>query len=450
MANLMNINLPTNVLKKMGKKIILEEEEFLKICRIFRQEAKDGLNKDKSKRKSLQMENTFVRHLLDGTECGDYMGLDLGGTNFRVLLCKMRNGELKETKVKKYNLEKEVLRGPSDGVFDHIAESISKFVAEHNIQSTNIPLGFTFSFPMSQFGLNKGILVTWTKTFKCPDGVGKDAVKMLEDALKRKKITKIKVVAILNDTTGTLLAGSYLDHKCSIGLILGTGFNAAYVENAVNVKRWGNEEAGDTKQVVIDTECGAFGDNGSLDFFKSEEDFLLDKHSNHIGSFTFEKLFAGHYVGDLVRLHLKNLNSSGVFLSEPCEALRHWGHFNGSHVTNIERGHNVEEILENLLKVKVTKDDCIIARYICRAISIRCCQLVSVVILELARMMERSHVTVAIDGSWYRHHPKMKSDIEKILTEFDKNRTYDLILADDGSGKGAAFVASVATTRLGH
>lgn len=44
------------------------------------------------------------------------MGLDLGGTNFRVLLCKMRKGELKETKVKKYNLEKEVLKGPSDGV----------------------------------------------------------------------------------------------------------------------------------------------------------------------------------------------------------------------------------------------------------------------------------------------------------------------------------------------
>lgn len=50
----------------MGKRIILDDEEFHKICKIFRQEAKDGLNKDKTKRKSLQMENTFVRHLLDG------------------------------------------------------------------------------------------------------------------------------------------------------------------------------------------------------------------------------------------------------------------------------------------------------------------------------------------------------------------------------------------------
>ena len=31
----------------------------------------------------------------------------------------------------------------------------------------------------------------------------------------------VDVVAILNDTTGTLLAGSYLDKHCGIGLIMG-------------------------------------------------------------------------------------------------------------------------------------------------------------------------------------------------------------------------------------
>ena len=33
-------------------------------------------------------------------------------------------------------------------------------------------------------------------------------------------------------------------------------------------------------------ESGAFGDNGSLDFMKTEYDFVIDKHSNHVGSFT--------------------------------------------------------------------------------------------------------------------------------------------------------------------
>ena len=31
----------------------------------------------------------------------------------------------------------------------------------------------------------------------------------------------MEVVAVLNDTTGTLLAGSYLDKQCYIGLIMG-------------------------------------------------------------------------------------------------------------------------------------------------------------------------------------------------------------------------------------
>ena len=52
-------------------------------------------------------------------------------------------------------------------------------------------LGFTFSFPMIQESIKKGILVTWTKSFACPDGVGQDAVRMLEDALQRRRVSQL-------------------------------------------------------------------------------------------------------------------------------------------------------------------------------------------------------------------------------------------------------------------
>ena len=45
--------------------------------------------------------------------------------------------------------------------------------------------GFTFSFPSRQKTLNSQTLVTWTKSFKCPDGPGLDPVKLLEEALQR-------------------------------------------------------------------------------------------------------------------------------------------------------------------------------------------------------------------------------------------------------------------------
>jgi hexokinase len=62
--------------------------------------------------------------------------------------------------------------------------------------------GFTFSFPMTQKGLDVGILVSWTKSFNCSGVVGEDAVKMLNDAIHRRGDTDVNVIAVLNDTTG--------------------------------------------------------------------------------------------------------------------------------------------------------------------------------------------------------------------------------------------------------
>lgn len=37
------------------------------------------------------MENTYIPELPDGTESGKYLALDLGGTNFRVLLLEVNS-----------------------------------------------------------------------------------------------------------------------------------------------------------------------------------------------------------------------------------------------------------------------------------------------------------------------------------------------------------------------
>lgn len=42
---------------------------------------------------------------------------------------------------------------------------------------------------MIQEGLKKGILVTWTKSFACPDGKGEDAVQLLEEAIARRGVS---------------------------------------------------------------------------------------------------------------------------------------------------------------------------------------------------------------------------------------------------------------------
>lgn len=46
--------------------------------------------------------------------------------------------------------------------------------------------------------------------------------------------TDVDVVALLNDTVGTLMACAFKDNTCQIGVILGTGTNACYMEKLSN------------------------------------------------------------------------------------------------------------------------------------------------------------------------------------------------------------------------
>ncbi len=57
----------------------------------------------------IKMFPTYVRSLPDGTERGDILALDLGGTNFRVLLINLDKGEIKvKSKVKARRYSKRI------------------------------------------------------------------------------------------------------------------------------------------------------------------------------------------------------------------------------------------------------------------------------------------------------------------------------------------------------
>lgn len=59
---------------------------------------------------------------------------------------------------------------------------------EHSVYAERLPLGFTFSFPLLQLGLTKGLLVRWTKGFNCSGVVGEDVVQLLKDAIARRGV----------------------------------------------------------------------------------------------------------------------------------------------------------------------------------------------------------------------------------------------------------------------
>jgi hexokinase len=63
---------------------------------------------------------------------------------------------------------------------------------------------------------------------------------------------------------------------------LGTGSNACYVEKVSNAEMYDGPANG-KDHILINTEWGAFGDNGALDFIRTEYDREMDEFSINKG-----------------------------------------------------------------------------------------------------------------------------------------------------------------------
>ncbi|XP_076656505.1 hexokinase type 2 [Halictus rubicundus] len=418
-----------------------------KIQDVFVSEMNKGIHQQPS---SLQMENTYVPELLDGTEEGLYLALDLGGTNFRVLLLELLHGTPIREEVKKYHISSDLRVGSAIRLFDYLAKCVSDFVIAQGLQDVELPLGFTFSFPMVQHSLDIGMLVTWTKTFNCSGTVGEDAVRLLREALDRRGDTNVKVVAILNDTTGTLVQGSTLDPDTAIGLILGTGSNACYLERADRVEHWETERHGE-REVIIDIEWGAFGDNGVLDFIKTDYDRENDANSLIVKSFTFEKYISGKYLGELVRVVLARLTKEGMLFSEDHNpgSILIPGNLTTDLVSDIEQdsvdGGSINTV--NVLRkfgIVPDEDDVRVVQYVCELVSNRAALLVATCLAVLLKRIDKENVTIAVDGSLYKHHPRLETWIKNYIHLLAPDHKFKIIHAEDGSGKGAALIAAIA------
>lgn len=143
---------------------------------------------------TIKMLPTYVHDLPNGEEKGKFLALDLGGSNFRVLLITLDGREhYEQISTPSFpKLTDEQKQTTGDVLFDHIAKCLSEFKAAHNI-SEKLPLGFTFSFPVNQLSLTSGTLIDWTKGFKASGVVGEDIIQLLRKALAKRKVCEFAV-----------------------------------------------------------------------------------------------------------------------------------------------------------------------------------------------------------------------------------------------------------------
>ncbi|XP_021706884.1 hexokinase type 2 isoform X3 [Aedes aegypti] len=438
-------------IREQCQELILSDKQIEEIMRRLLKEINRGLGKATQPEADIKCFITYVQDLPNGKEKGKFLALDLGGTNFRVLLIHLKDENDFEMLSKIYAIPQSIMLGSGTQLFDHIAECLANFMKEHSVYEEKLPLGFTFSFPLTQLGLTKGILARWTKGFNCSGVVGEDVVQLLKDAIARRGDVTLFVMAILNDSTGTLMSCAHSNRNCRMGVIIGTGSNACYVEKVENCEMFDGPKDPKKEHVLINTEWGAFGDNGALDFVRTEYDREIDHFSINPGRQIQEKMISGMYMGELARLAIVKFTRAGLlFGGVGSDILFKRGQFFTKYVSEIESDKPgtymyCRDVLDELGLEHATDEDCANVRYICECVSSRAAHLVSAGIAALINKMDEKSVTVGVDGSVYRFHPKFHDLMKAKIRQFVKpDISFDLMLSEDGSGRGAALVAAVA------
>ncbi|XP_076845212.1 hexokinase-4 isoform X1 [Brachyhypopomus gauderio] len=434
--------------------LLLTKEELKEVMNRMQQEMDRGLRLETHEGASVKMLPTYVRSTPEGSEVGDFLALDLGGTNFRVMLVKVGEDEERgwkvETKHRMYSIPEDAMTGTAEMLFDYIAECISDFLDKHGIKHKKLPLGFTFSFPVRHEDLDKGILLNWTKGFKASGAEGNNVVGLLRDAIRRRGDFEMDVVAMVNDTVATMISCYYEDRSCEVGMIVGTGCNACYMEEMCTVELVEGEEG----RMCVNTEWGAFGGNGELEDFRLEYDRVVDEMSLNPGKQLYEKMIGGKYMGELVRLVLlKLLNEGLLFNGEASDTLKTRGSFETRFVSQIESDTGDRKQIYNILSslgVLPSELDCDIVRLACESVSTRAAHMCGAGLAGVLNLMrkrrcqEEMKITVGVDGSVYKLHPRFKERFHKIVRELTPNCDITFIQSEEGSGRGAALISAVA------
>ncbi|KAH6561170.1 hypothetical protein BASA50_003838 [Batrachochytrium salamandrivorans] len=446
-----------DVFESLSRELGLSTHSLTLISAAMTKALKKGLLCDGQ---GLPMIPSHVVGLPKGSETGAVLALDLGGSNFRVCMVTLDGHGSARTIQRKFVLSDAVKTQTGTVLFDFLAKCIAEFMDENKkvleihsqdettTESKVYNLGFTFSFPVKQTAVNEGSLMYWNKGFTSNGVVGRDVVGLLQESLNRLGI-KVRVTALVNDTVGTLVAHAYSRPQTRLGVIFGTGTNAAYVEKLSEIGKW-NGPASQTGEMIVNTEWGAFN---SPCLPVSKYDRMVDAHTNNPKTQVFEKMISGLYLGEIARYVLVDLIEDGeLFAGVLSKQLSTPYAFETSFMSRIERDHSLElldvkQLLADLLSVRnTTLKDRQLIKHVCELVGTRAARLSAAGIASIViKANLLSGCIVAIDGSLFGQYPHFGSRMRDALREILGVNGDNIILekTHDGSGLGAALIAAL-------
>ncbi|KAF4551482.1 Hexokinase-like protein 3 [Elsinoe fawcettii] len=438
-------------------------EKLKEITDHFVKELTNGLSKEGG---SIPMNPTWCMSFPTGDETGTFLALDMGGTNLRVceIILTDEPGEF-DVIQSKYRMPDELKTGSADELWGYIADCLQQFIEYHHEgeKLDKLPLGFCFSYPATQDYIDHGVLQRWTKGFDIDGVEGKDVVPPFEEALQERGVP-IKLTALINDTTGTLIASSYTDPEMKIGCIFGTGCNAAYMENCGSIPKLDHMNLPPDTPMAINCEWGAF-DNEHKVLPRTEYDKIIDRDSPRPGQQAFEKMIAGLYLGEIFRLVLVDLHENRdckIFEGQDISKLKKAYSLDSGFLAEIEEDpfENLEEtrnLFQNTLSIVCTKPELELIRKLSELIGTRAARLSACGVAGICKKKGWETAHVGADGSVFNKYPHFKARGAVALKEIldwparkrgQKEDPIEILPSEDGSGVGAALIAALTLKRV--
>ncbi|KHN86239.1 Hexokinase-3 [Toxocara canis] len=157
--------------------------------------------------------------------------------------------------------------------------------------------------------------------------------------------------------------------------------------------------------MIINTEWGAYGDGGELEFIRTRFDVLVDEGTVNPGKQLYEKMISGMYMGELVRVMLVYLAEHGLLFENVSYGPLKASHsFPTKYVSEIEGDiepdgtrtyDKTHQILEDIGIEDTADHDLQTVAYVCSLVSRRAAELCGAGIATLLNRMQKPSVTAS-------------------------------------------------------
>lgn len=329
-----------------------------------------------------------------------------------------------------------------NALFEFIAQCIKDIEPDNGMTA-----GFTFSYPCNLSSQKSGTILEWTKDINASSCIGKDPVKLLQEACQKLGVN-VRIVSLSNDSVSTLVSYSYTHQETAMGVILGSGTNAAYVERVANICKLKAQVA--APNMIVNMEWGALGTSNPSILPRSSLDEEIDQHSSNPGKQYLEKLMSGLFLGELTRLWITRLRqekkllcktelSNRLFTERMCLESR----FCTSALLDDSDGlTDIESTLQSFgIHNSSNKDRLLIQQIVDRVIT-RSARLMGTCLYTVLSHMKENGLSgcVGLDGSVYKYVPGYKVRMMKAMRELGMEGL-ECGIAQNGSCIGSALVA---------